>query len=127
MNDQLEENFSDMVGRLAKPGEDILVTLTPQRIHMWHMASGVGGEGGEVLDEVKKIVAYNRDIDKTKVVKELGDLEFYMEGLRQAMGITREECLVGNIEKLDGGRYKDGYSDAAANAGRVSDLTGGAE
>jgi hypothetical protein len=52
------------------------------------------------------------------VIEELGDLEFYMEGLRQGFGITREEVLTTNIYKLALGpkaRYKGGkYSDKAA-------------
>lgn len=36
-----------------------------------------------------------------------------MEGLRQRLGITREETITGNIVKL-GKRYADGYSDKAA-------------
>lgn len=55
-----------------------------------------------------------KDLDRANVVEELGDLEFYMEGLRQATGITREECLEGNIAKL-GKRYQGlKYSDKSA-------------
>lgn len=114
--EDLEEKFETMVSRLVKPGQDILDTITPQKMDALHMAVGVAGEAGEVLDEIKKIVMYNRPVTTEKIVKELGDLEFYMEGLRQKLGITREETLIGNIEKLDGDRYKDGYSDDAANA-----------
>jgi hypothetical protein len=50
------------------------------------------------------------------VVEELGDLEFYMEGLRQATGITREETLAANIAKL-GKRYQNHlYSDGQAQS-----------
>jgi len=44
----------------------------------------------------------------------MGDLEFYMEGLRQGLGITREEVLAHNIAKLSK-RYSSGsYSDKHA-------------
>jgi NTP pyrophosphatase (non-canonical NTP hydrolase) len=77
------------------------------------MGTGVSGEAGELLDAIKKYVVYNKPIDLENVIEELGDLEFYMEKIRQNLGITREQTLVANIEKL-GKRYANGYSDKAA-------------
>ena len=110
--------FPDMVNALAKPGADIIATLTPEKAHMLHMAVGISGEAGELLDAVKKSVIYNKELDRENVVEELGDLEFYLQGLRAGLGITREETLEANIAKLltsDKARYKLGqYSDQAA-------------
>ena len=106
--------FEEMVSGLAKPGEAIIASLTPDKAHILHMAVGVAGEAGELLDAVKKHVIYNKDIDRKNVVEELGDLEFYMEGLRQRLGISRQETIIANINKL-GERYKGlKYSDQAA-------------
>ena len=59
---------------------------------------------------------YGKPLDRENVIEELGDLEFYMEGLRQGLGITREETLQANVAKL-GARYAAGkYSDKAAIA-----------
>ena len=103
-----------LVANLAKPGEHIISALTPEKAHLLHMAVGVSGEAGELLDAVKKSVIYNKPLDMTNVVEELGDLEFYLEGIRAALGITREQCLEANIDKL-GKRYSSGsYSDAQA-------------
>lgn len=98
-------NHADMVKALAKPGEQIAEELNAEDAHIMHMAIGVSGEAGELLDAIKKKVIYRKDLDRVNVVEELGDLEFYMEGLRQGLGITREECLQANIDKL-GTRYK---------------------
>lgn len=109
-------NHAEMVQALAKPGADIVASLTPETAHLLHMAVGVSGEAGELLDAVKKAAVYNKPIDLANVVEELGDLEFYMEGLRQGLGITREETLQGNIAELSV-RYNGlKYSDAAAQA-----------
>jgi NTP pyrophosphatase (non-canonical NTP hydrolase) len=105
-----------MVKTLAKPGEDILPTLTPKRCEMLHMAGCIPEEAGEVFGIVKKHVFYNKPLDREKLVEELGDLEFYLEGLRQVCGLAREEILAANIAKL-GKRYEGfKYSDAAAQA-----------
>lgn len=108
-----------MVARLAKPGIAILADLTPGAVNLWHAATGVATEAGELLDAIKKHVIYNRPLDRQNVIEELGDLEFYMEQVRQALSISREETLHMNFVKLadkDKGRYAKGYSDAAAQA-----------
>jgi NTP pyrophosphatase (non-canonical NTP hydrolase) len=89
-----------LVAALVKPGEIIKQELTPTDAHLWHMATGVAGEAGELLDAIKKIVIYRKPADLPNIKEELGDLEFFLEGVRRVFGITREETLQGNIEKL---------------------------
>lgn len=108
-------DYAEMVGRLAKPGSAIVEGLTWRTAHLLHMAVGVSGEAGELLDAVKKTAIYCKPLDPANVVEELGDLEFYMEGMRQAIGVSREECLAANMEKL-ARRYPAGFSNAAAQA-----------
>ena len=105
--------YAGMVQALAKPGKAIIETMTPQQAHLLHMAVGVAGEAGELLDAIKKHVIYNKPIDLGNAIEELGDLEFYMEGLRQGLIVTREEVLAKNTAKLSK-RYAAGYSDKAA-------------
>lgn len=111
-------NYEDMVRDLAKPGDEILASLTPEKAHLLHMAIGAAGEAGELLDAVKKYVIYNKPLDLNNVIEELGDLEFYMEGVRQGVDVTREDVIEANVYKLATGpkaRYKGGkYSDKAA-------------
>lgn len=106
--------YSEIVNTLAKDGQLIINGLTRETMHRLHMAVGVAGEAGELLGAIKKESVYNKPIDRANVVEELGDLEFYMEGLRQSLDITREETLEHNIAKLSK-RYEGlRYSDAAA-------------
>jgi len=103
-----------MVAGLVKPGVAIIDSLTPEKADALHMVVGVAGEVGELVDAVKKHVIYNKPLDHANVVEELGDIEFYLERLRQLFNITREETILGNIDKL-GKRYEGlTYSDAAA-------------
>lgn len=107
--------FSAMVRKLAKSGEAILTSLTPLKCHMWHMASCIPGEAGELFDAVKKYVIYGKPLDRENIVEELGDLEFYMEGLRDSMGITREEVIEANQRKL-AKRYGENFEYADQKA-----------
>lgn len=109
-------NHAEMVRGLAKSGEAIIKDLTPESTHLLHMAVGVSGEAGELLDAVKKVAIYAKPVDRENVVEELGDLEFYMEGLRQGLNITREETLEANIKKLSKRYGSLKYSNEAAQA-----------
>lgn len=105
---------AELVKALTKPGQDILATLTPRKVDLWHHASAAHGEAGELFDAVKKFVVYNKPLDLQNIVEELGDLEFYLEGIRQNLGITREDTIAQNITKLSK-RYEGlAYSDKAA-------------
>lgn len=103
-----------LVAALAKPGAAIVAELTADQAHTLHMAIGVSGEAGELLDAVKKATIYQKPIDRENVIEELGDLEFYMEGLRQGLNITREETLQHNIAKLSKRYHGGSYSNQAA-------------
>lgn len=107
-------NHSDMVSKLAKDGKDIVAQMTDNDAHVLHMAVGISGESGELLDAIKKGVIYNKPFDKENIIEELGDLEFYMEGLRQGFGITRAETLKANMEKLNVRYSGYNYSDSQA-------------
>lgn len=107
-------NYEDMVRALAKPGEEIRKALTAEDCHLNHMGMGVCGEAGELVDAIKKHTIYRKPIDLENVIEELGDLEFFMAGVRQGLNITREQCLDGNKKKL-GKRYASlQYSDKDA-------------
>lgn len=110
--------YGDMVATLSKPGTKILESLTPLKAEMWHHASCIQGEAGELFDAIKKHIIYNKpftEMERHDVIEELGDLEFYMEGLRQTTNISRQECLDHNATKLEK-RYGEAlqYSDQAA-------------
>lgn len=116
---EVEDRHAALVHELSKSGVEIAAYITPAEANLWHHATGASGEAGELLDAVKKHVIYKRELDQVNVIEELGDLEFYLQGIRAALGISREETLEKNIEKLKTGakaRYSEGYSDQAAQA-----------
>ena len=105
-----------MVTALAKPGQAIIDEMDPNKAHLLHMAMGVAGEAGELLDAVKKHVMYNKPLDYDNVREEMGDMEFYLEGVRQGTNISRNETLDDNYKKLSV-RYKTGsFSNEQAQA-----------
>jgi NTP pyrophosphatase (non-canonical NTP hydrolase) len=107
-------NHGELVKALCKPGLSIQKELKPSDCNIIHMCMGISGEAGELVDAIKKTVMYRKPLDMEHVIEELGDIEFYLEGLRQQLGITREETIEHNMSKL-GARYSSGaYSDKQA-------------
>lgn len=106
--------FKEMVAGLKKDGQQIIDSLTPEKADLLHMAVGISGEAGELLDCIKKHVIYNKPLDRENAIEELGDIMFYLEGLMQNLQVSGVECIEANIKKL-GVRYQGGvYSDQAA-------------
>lgn len=108
---------SEMVARLKKPGTAIHNEMTPERADMLHMAGCVCEEAGELFTAIKRHVFYNKPLDVQNVIEELGDLEFYLEGLRQILQLDRMSILLNNVIKLDYNRYSSkSYSDEQAQS-----------
>ena len=70
---------------------------------------GLCGESGEVIDIVKKHLAQGHELDKEKIIKELGDVAWYMAEIATVLEVDLEDILVQNIEKLKK-RYPEGFS-----------------
>lgn len=70
---------------------------------------GLCGESGEAIDIVKKWLAQGHELDKAHLAKELGDIAWYLAETATVLGLTLEEILQANIDKLRA-RYPEGFS-----------------
>ena len=77
---------------------------------------GLCGEAGEAIDIVKKHLAQGHALDKEALIKELGDVAWYLAETAYALDVPLEEVLQGNIDKLRA-RYPQGF-DAARSVDR---------
>lgn len=87
-------------------------TLNPQLSKKDVLINGVMGlcgESGEVIDLVKKHLAQGHPLDREKMVKELGDVAWYLAETAYALDVPLEDVLAGNIEKLRS-RYPEGFN-----------------
>lgn len=107
-------SHSEMVKKLVKSGEVIKNELTSNDCNLLHSILGICGESGELLDTIKKSTIYRKPLDRENLIEELGDLEFYLEQLRQEVNVTREETLANNISKLSKRYSNFEYTDKKA-------------
>lgn len=71
--------FSDHVSVLVKPPLDIIQSLSPTKVDLWHGATGL------ILELVELFAAIVVHEDQENVDEELGDIMFYLEQIEQRL------------------------------------------
>ena len=69
---------------------------------------GLCGESGECIDIVKKHLAQGHELDKEKLIKELGDVMWYVAETAYALDADLAAVMQGNLDKLRA-RYPEGF------------------
>lgn len=72
----------------------------PEKHAIIYPALGLSGESGEIAEKVKKWLRGDRLLQKEELVKEIGDVLWYCASLADDLGVTFEEVVRENIEKL---------------------------
>lgn len=101
-----------------------MATLNPElnrKEVLINSVMGLCGESGEAIDLVKKWLAQGHELDKDHLIKELGDVAWYLAEAATALDVPLEQILQGNIEKLKK-RYPDGFEKERSAARLKGDL-----
>lgn len=88
-----------------------MTTLNPalsQKDILINGVMGLCGEAGEAIDVVKKHLAQGHELDRERLIKELGDVAWNLAETTTALNVTLEEVLEGNLRKLRA-RYPEGF------------------
>lgn len=67
---------------------------------LMHSAMGMNTEAGEFIDALKKHVFYGKVLDKVNLKEEIGDLLWYCAIACSELGISLDEVMTQNIDKL---------------------------
>lgn len=81
----------------------------PYETKVMTAALGLCGEAGEVAEIIKKLFGHGHKPDYNQIVKELGDVLWYVSRLSYLLFHNLEEIATKNIEKLKT-RYPEGFS-----------------
>lgn len=74
--------------------------LYPEKHAIIYPALGIAGEGGEVAEKVKKWLRGDKELDKLELLKEAGDVLWYLTSLADDLGYTLQDLVDANIQKL---------------------------
>jgi len=83
-------------------------------LRLLHGTCGIATEAGELLDTIKKYAFYGKEIDTVNVVEEIGDLMWYCTVVLDELGVSYEDVMDKNINKLKA-RYGEKFSETCAN------------
>lgn len=78
-----------------------------------HGAIGISTEAGEILDAVKKHIYYGKDLDRVNLAEEVGDVLWYCAILLDQLGMSFEQAMEMNINKLQK-RFPEKFSEVKA-------------
>ena len=88
-----------------------MTTLNPdlsQKDVLINAVMGLCGESGEAIDIVKKHLHQGHELDREKLIKELGDIAWYLAEAATALDLELDVILQQNIDKLKA-RYPEGF------------------
>jgi len=85
-------NYSQWVeGKIMTEGDTRLIENT----------LGLIGESGEIAEKIKKLLRDNTKVEAQDIIKELGDVAFYLTALANYFGSSLDEVLELNMIKLN--------------------------
>jgi len=96
-----------------KSYDHVATRFTPSMSRLTHAALGLSTEANEFSDQLKKHLIYGKELDKTNLIEELGDLCWFIAMACDELGTNFEKIQKINIKKLKA-RYGDKYSDEKA-------------
>nr|DAI22072.1 MAG TPA: NTP-PPase-like protein [Caudoviricetes sp.] len=82
----------------------------PKCLNIFNAALGLTGEAGEFADLVKKINFHGHTQDNDHLIKELGDVLWYVALGAEVLGTDLETVAQANINKL-WNRYPNGFEE----------------
>jgi NTP pyrophosphatase (non-canonical NTP hydrolase) len=85
-----------------------LRTANTKCLDLRNCGLGLCGESGEAADIIKKHVYHGHDLNKDKLIYELGDICWYIAVTAELLGVSLEEVMQRNVEKLKQ-RYPNGF------------------
>ena len=83
-------------------------TAKPEFRELANAGMGLAGEAGEVIDEIKKHLFHGHPLNRDKLIKEAGDVAWYLALLCTVLDVPLGDVLKANIDKLLE-RYPDGF------------------
>jgi NTP pyrophosphatase (non-canonical NTP hydrolase) len=99
--------------------EDALA-VRPGILHLLRASMGISGEAGEITEHLKKVVFQGHELDRALLLKEVGDVLWYVADMAEAIGVPLEDIAYTNLALLHH-RYGEKFSRGCST---IRDLAG---
>lgn len=96
-------------------------TAKPECRSLANAGLGLAGEAGEVADEIKKHLFHKHPLNREKLIKEAGDVAWYLALLCEILNTTLDEVFKTNVDKLLE-RYPDGFDPERSRNRKAGDV-----
>lgn len=105
LQDELRKSFpntKDLEHITFNGYQDFVKTMKvyPEKHAIVYPTMGISGEAGEVSEKVKKWLRGDRELDKLELLKEAGDVLWYLASLADDLGFTFQDMVDENVKKL---------------------------
>lgn len=100
------DTYQYLTGRTAPQGTE--------KELLSNYAMGLCGEVGELVDHLKKCLYHGHSMNdeiRDKIIKEAGDIEWYLSRIMDTLGVSMSEVCQKNIDKLKR-RYPKGFRES---------------
>ena len=96
------------VNEYQKEAMTLLNPALTEKDVLMNALMGLCGESGEAIDLMKKHLYQGHPLDTDKLIKELGDIAWYLAEAATGLGIDLSEVMQRNLDKLHA-RYPQGF------------------
>lgn len=107
------DRYQEAASRTANLDDSAIVKRlqdNPVLIGLMNGALGATGEAGEIADHIKKVVYHGHELDIDYVVKECGDVLWYISDILNRLDVKLSRSAGVNIAKLKA-RYPEGFDE----------------
>lgn len=96
---------------LKKYQYEVSRTMNRSEFALANYSMGLAGEAGELIDMFKKSLFHGHAMDREEVIKELGDVMWYVSAIANEIDLDLDEVAERNVAKLRK-RYPNGFNQA---------------
>lgn len=96
------------VNEYQKEAMTLLNPEIPKKDVLLNALMGLCGESGEAIDMLKKHLFQGHELDREKMIKELGDVAWYLAEAATGLDVDLSDVLQRNLNKLHA-RYPQGF------------------
>lgn len=103
MNNLEYQKWASNKSLLANPilWQHAKLSQNDRKARVLHGASGLAKEAGELLQIIHKVWFFGNDLDRQKMLDELGDVLWHFFEILTALDLTIETVMEQNFEKLE--------------------------